>query len=160
MSKSITDTDLNDFFDEATATAEIMVLEQSEAGEVWARYFEGSSGSFFQLPDSSWVASGHRTALGRWIDDINNSNDLFEKGLRAQVPWSRDDHIFFAVSSSLMLACPWHVFLANWRCFLNLESDAPMILAEGRVAQCVLFRPIGDAMWIVSSRDGKSAGAA
>jgi hypothetical protein len=151
MSKPIADTDLCDFFDEATAITEIIVLEQSEAGEVWARYLEGSHGTYFQLPDSSWVVSGNCKSLGRWIDDINTSNDLFEKELRAQVPWNYNDRIFFAVSDCLVLSCPWQVFLVNWRCFLYLESDAPMVLSEGRFEQCVLFRPIGDAMWIVAS---------
>lgn len=148
MSKMIAETEFRDFFDEARDAGEIVVLDQSEAREVWARYFGTSRGSYFKLPDSSWVVAGKGKALGRWIEDMNTGTDLFAKELRSGVPWNKDSSVFFAVNSRLMLSCTWRVFLDNWRCFLYLESDASMILAKEKIGQCVLFRSVGDAVWI------------
>ena len=151
MHTPVQQTPLWEYFDDSAGEVVVDVLSDLDARTHWEAYFGAGSRSYFDLSDSSWVVSGKKIEIGRWLEDLNSLNfEGFRHKLNSTVPWAPYQTVFFCPSYRTTLKCEWSQFLEHWPAFLYLESDTPLLVADRKARQCVMFNAIGDAYLVDS----------
>jgi hypothetical protein len=129
---------------------DIYLFAREESQQIWNKYIDGKSSSFFSLPDSNWLIIKNNINIGNWIEDYNNDivenvQDIFNK----KIDWADSDIVWYCISKCFILETSWFNFKKYWMSFIECEDDCPILLNESRFQQAVLFQPIGNIIRIM-----------
>jgi hypothetical protein len=146
--KKITNTDYSFCFEDVDMQSTFL-LPKEVANNVWAKKVDGSSSSYFTLNDDSWIVKAEKQHLGNWLENYSDeSNVEVEQILNQALDWVDSQIVFFCLNKHLAIETKWGEFKHNWRNFLCVDDDCPLIINPEKNTSIIIFAPIGNLIKI------------
>lgn len=125
------------------------LLSKQLSQSIWAQNIDRNANTYFHLSDSHWLVTSKTINIGKWIESYNSEKpEKVINLLNKFVNWSNEDIVWFCINEDNIIETSWNVFKNAWIHFLYCENDCPILIAENKGKQAIVFRSIGDFLLI------------
>lgn len=124
---------------------DVYLLNKSSAFNIWSKYIDRNSNSFFRLDDSNPIIL-NASVKGYWRDlyDFEDLSKL-KNILLSILDWQDSDQIYFCLNKSTIIETNYSVLLNNIFSFLELYDDCPIIInCNKKNTEYIYFTSFGD----------------
>lgn len=128
---------------EAADLAQIRLLDEARASNIWRDYISDSQIHPDHFTDNDWI-KGQSAVQVKWENVWESESACLPEDILEHVAaWGDDTLVFFCCNNELVFELPWAVFKRSWKAFLFLDNG-PILVAKKK-KQAVQFHSSGMA---------------